>query len=212
MQGVRAALGVVGVGFTGRAGRVWPRPHRSERGGTLVEAAIIVPLLMLLTFGGIEFGIGYGQKGGLESVSRAGARLAATETEVDDPGHTKIGVDTANAVNAALGTTSLPELNSMYVYRIDGSSGASAGPSGWNQPCQDANTCIQFSYDSGAKKFVYSGGQWPAGSATRNACDVQADRVGVAIHGRFHFLTGLVGSGFINLSATSVLQLEPTNC
>jgi hypothetical protein len=201
------------VGFTGRAGRVWPRPHRNERGGTLVEAAIIVPLLMLMVFGGIELGIGFGQKGGLESVARAGARRAATETDVDDAiTHTQIGLDTADAVNAALGTTSLPKMNSLYVYRIEGATGVSSGPSGWNQPCQNSSSCIRFTYDNGAKKFVYDSGSWPAGVSTRDACSVQADRVGVTLNGQFAFLTGLIGSGFINLTATSVLQLEPTNC
>ncbi len=57
-----------------------------------MEAAIIVPLLMLLTFGAIEFGIGFRQKGGLESVV-PGRRphCASTETDVDDAAHTKIG-------------------------------------------------------------------------------------------------------------------------
>jgi hypothetical protein len=53
-------------------------------------------------------------------------------------------------------------------------------------------------------------GSWP--KAQRDACSTKADRIGVRVEGRFNFLTGLIGSGFINISATTVLQLEPTSC
>src|SRR5262245_40331093 len=74
--------------------------RRSQRGNALVEAVIILPVLMLITFGGIELGIGFGQKGALESATRAGARKAATLTNDDD-----MGAQTVAAVNAALDST-----------------------------------------------------------------------------------------------------------
>jgi hypothetical protein len=190
------------------------RRARDERGNALVEAVIIIPLLMLLTFGCIEFGIGFSQKGGLESVARSGARIGATLTDDDNAAaggiypapHTQIGIDTMSAVNDALGETSLPELNHLFVYKIDGSSGTSSYSSG---SCTSATTCMSFDYDG--TQFVYAGGSWD--KTLRDACTSgQQDRIGVTIQGTFHFLTGLVGSGNIALNETSVLQLEPTNC
>ena len=103
-----------------RAGRVRTRNRRrtDDRWSALVEAVIIFPLVMLLTFGAIEFGIGFSQKGGLESISRAGARTGATlaADATVNPGDNEdasnsIGVETVRAINAALSSTAIPEMN-----------------------------------------------------------------------------------------------------
>jgi hypothetical protein len=194
------------------------RRARDERGNALVEAVIIIPLLLLLTFGCIEFGIGFNEKGGLESVARSGARVGATLTDEDNlapttltsgqvvPANTKIGTDTMDAVNSALAETSLPELNGLFVYKIDGATGVSSYSGG---ACQNSTSCMSFDYVAG--KFRWASGTWP--KTDRDACTSgQQDRIGVTIRGTFKFLTGLVGSGNIGLDQTSVLQLEPTNC
>jgi hypothetical protein len=190
------------------------RRARDERGNALVEAVIIIPLLMLLTFGCIEYGIGFSQKGGLESVARSGARVGATLTDEDNlvaggiypRPNTRIGIDTMVAVNDALGETSLPELNHLFVYKIDGASGASSYSGG---ACTNVSSCLQFDYDG--TQFKYASGRWP--KTDRDACTSgKQDRIGVTIQGTFHFLTGLVGSGTIALNESSILQLEPTNC
>jgi hypothetical protein len=176
---------------------------------------------MLLTFGAIELGIGFSQKGALESISRAGARKGSTlandtsdATTSGIAGHTaanSIGVLSAQSVNAALATTAVPELNRLVVYRVAGATGVSEGPATWGGGCAGAN-CMIFNPAVGGKTFDLSSvsGSWP--KANRDACSLQADRVGVRVEGRFNFLTGLIGSGNINLTASTVLQLEPTNC
>ncbi len=201
----------------GRAGRTGSR-RQGERGNALVEAVIVIPLLMLLTFGGIEFGIGFSQKGGLESVARAGARVAATLTDADCiPGaagcravspHTEIGVVTASAVNAALAQTSLPELDDLYIYQVD----ANGRASGFSGSACTGGDCIHVTANASHNAFDLGtlSGSWD--KADRNACELNADRVGVTVVGTFKFLTRLVGSGNVTLKETAVLQLEPTNC
>jgi hypothetical protein len=197
------------------------RRCRGEGGAALVEAAIILPVVVLLTFGAIEFGIGFSQKGGLQSVARAGARIGATLTAEDNPTPpglapgTKIGVDVAGAVNAALGQTTLPDVDHLYVYRVahNGATWAADGfTNTYGQAC-GAN-CIRFDFDESAKRFDVTNpqGSWPGGPVLRNACSLTADRIGVTLQGRFHFLSGLVGTGAIDLQETAVLQLEPTTC
>jgi hypothetical protein len=207
--GVLTALrwGLQDVGRSeGRAGRVWPRLRRDERGGTLVEAAIIVPLLMLLTFGGIEFGIGFGQKGALESSTRAGARRAATLTaDPDNAAQNSIALDTLPSVNAALDSTAVPKLVQLWIYKHNGAFDPEASG------C--ASDCISFTPspgDPGHFDAATANGSWPL--VDRNGCGINADRVSVKIKGQFEFLTGLVGSGVIDLRSTSTLQFEPTNC
>jgi Flp pilus assembly protein TadG len=51
-----------------------PTPEKKERGAAAVEFAIILPLLMLLIFGGIEFGLVMFNKQVLTNASREAAR------------------------------------------------------------------------------------------------------------------------------------------
>ena len=62
--------------------------RRSERGSAAVEFAILLPVLILLLFGIIEFSIAYNHQQGLHAAAREGARVAAlpqsTQTSVID--------------------------------------------------------------------------------------------------------------------------------
>ena len=169
---------------------------------------------MLITFGGIEFGIGFSQKGALESASRAGARLGSSlTTDNNDPPpatpqnlNTAIGHDVVAAVNAALDTTAVPELTKVYIYRSDVTVNTDAD-------CTGSNLCILYSQlkDNG-KHFdeTQPQGHWPVTS--RHGCGSTPDKITVKILGQFAFLTGFVGSGKIGLSVNSTLQFEPTDC
>ena len=50
-----------------------------ERGAALVEAAIAMPLVILLTFGLIEFSSAYQSSSIATAAARAGARTAASD-------------------------------------------------------------------------------------------------------------------------------------
>ena len=47
---------------------------RDERGAAMVEFAMILPLLVLLTFGIIEFGVAFNASSSVSQSSRAGGR------------------------------------------------------------------------------------------------------------------------------------------
>ena len=48
-----------------------------ERGAVLVEAAIMIPLVILLTFGAIEMGFAYNEQGTIRAATRTAARAAS---------------------------------------------------------------------------------------------------------------------------------------
>lgn len=50
---------------------------RSERGSALVEFALVVPVLVMLVFGIVEFGRGYNAKITVTHAAREGARVLA---------------------------------------------------------------------------------------------------------------------------------------
>jgi hypothetical protein len=192
------------------AGRAQSRSRRGreQRGAALIEAAIIVPLLMLLTFGAIEMGIGFSEKGGLESAARAGARKAATLTNVvDNVNNNDIGIEVANSVNAALDGSAIPPLDHLFVYKNSVSS-----PVTVNAPGDCSTDCVMFTPDGSGKHFDVGSatGSWP--NSDRNGCGTTPDLVTVKIIGHFTFLSGLIGTSPVTLTATTSLQFEPTNC
>jgi Flp pilus assembly protein TadG len=58
---------------------------RSERGQSLTEFALVLPLLMLVLFGIIQFGITFNNYISLTDAVRSGARKAATSRSLSDP-------------------------------------------------------------------------------------------------------------------------------
>jgi len=69
---------------TGRSGTGAPsrrvageRGARNERGAAMIEFALVLPILVMLVFGIIEFGRAYNAKITLTAASREGARLLA---------------------------------------------------------------------------------------------------------------------------------------
>jgi len=186
--------------------------RRGERGAALVEAAIVMPLILLLTFGAIEFGIGFSQKAGIEAIARSGAREGAAQSS--DP---NLANDVATAVNNALGSSSLPDMQYLAVYRIPGDGsppdlsengggpGCATNPNGFND-------CAIFFFHDGSFDAANPLGAWDNDPAVRVLCGPNPDRIGVKIYSRFHFLTNLVGTGDMELDAQSILQLEPQNC
>jgi Flp pilus assembly protein TadG len=61
------------------------RIRRSEEGQAMVEFALVIPLLLLLIFGIIQFGILFNNYLALTDAVRAGARQAAVSRTLPDP-------------------------------------------------------------------------------------------------------------------------------
>jgi Flp pilus assembly protein TadG len=61
------------------------RARRDEEGQTLVEFALVLPILALLLFGVIQFGIVFNNYLTLTDAVRAGARKAAVSRQAADP-------------------------------------------------------------------------------------------------------------------------------
>ena len=64
-----------------------PRASHRERGAAAVEFALVLPILVLLVFGIVEFSIGFNRQQALHAAAREGARVASlpssTTSEID---------------------------------------------------------------------------------------------------------------------------------
>src|SRR5205085_10982435 len=77
-----------------------PRNLRSSDDQTMVEFALVLPLLAMLLFGIIQFGIVFNNYLDLTDATRAGARKAAVSRNTSDPSGPS-GVATQAVINSA---------------------------------------------------------------------------------------------------------------
>ena len=77
---------------------------RSDRGQTMVEFALVVPVLCLVIFGMIQCGILFNNYITLTDATRVGARKAAVSRQTADP----VGLAVTATKNAASGLTTPP--------------------------------------------------------------------------------------------------------
>ena len=64
----------MGAGMTGRGSRRWPR---DDRGAVAVEFALVLPVLIVLVFGVVDFGRVFFAQISVTQAAREGSRLAA---------------------------------------------------------------------------------------------------------------------------------------
>jgi Flp pilus assembly protein TadG len=186
------------------------RAGREERGSVLVEAAIVVPLLILLTFGAIEFGIAFRDSASVASSTRAGARIASALTASDDacaPGATNC---TAFSDNVALSVSdSLKDLmtakpTTLVIYRADANGNAIGG---FGVGCTD---CYVYTWNAATKTWVAQAGTdpWTRAERLADACQGTLPSVGVYVKATQPALTRLFGPSR-TFNHKTAMRLEP---
>jgi len=172
----------------------------NERGAVLVEAAIILPLVLLITFGMIEFSSAFQSSSAATASARTAARTASAEALLST-----YSTDAAAAAATALKTVPANEPIEMWIYRANT---AGYPESGGFTNC--TTNCIKYTWLPASRTFDVahpSGGGWP--STAQNACNsTNWDSVGVYVKLNHRFLTKLFGAS-IALSDHAVFRLEP---
>lgn len=181
--------------------RHYLRRHRQERGAAAVEAAIIFPLLIVLTFGIIEVSLLLRDYVSLNSLVRSGTRTAATLAR--DPGLFQTTLDAMNRSGNALPKDSYVE---MWVYRAN-DQGYPQGRSDFSS-CGD--DCIVYAPNADGD-FVPS----PREEADWNPLDINAcpadddaDSVGILLRARHDSVTGLFFDDLV-IADHAVSKFEP---
>jgi Flp pilus assembly protein TadG len=110
------------------------RRKQGERGAAAVELAVVLPVLVLMLWGIVEFGRGYSAKVELTAAVRDGARAAAVQTPTDEtlvktatqgaaPGLAGLTVDNVTVVTAcpsnySAGSTAKVKVSYPFQYDI----------------------------------------------------------------------------------------------
>lgn len=175
--------------------RVW-----EDRGATLVEAAIVLPVFFLLVFGVLEFGFGFKDWLSINHAAREGARVAvaaadqvrADQLALDAVQEGLVGDGMMDGVAfVAIGHADDADENGPRTnkYTPDGTA------CGWS-PCPDVD--VNPSFESDVK--------WPP--SIRDVELPNVDRLKVTIRFDHDYLTGFIGDD-VTWHATKVMRIEP---
>lgn len=130
--------------------------RRSERGAALVEFAIVLPLLMTLIFGVIEFGSLYNENLEVRSAAREGSRLAAVDNGCVPP---------APAACSAPGSAQLTDLKAATQARATGLATTAVNVSvtypqtaGHPQVGDNVTVCVNYTFHTATGLFPFLDG------------------------------------------------------
>jgi len=162
----------------------------------LIEAAIVMPLLLTLVMGIIEFGMVFSDMQTVGSSTRAGARAAVAYSRQEN-----YDVHAVNAVASALSARTTGTPQEMWIYKVGtGNEPASPGCAAY---------CQHYKWDPSNPDgpwVLQSGAQWKFD--TMNACTLPLDQLAVKVKVKHDMVTGLFGDS-ITLTDTTVMRLEP---
>lgn len=172
----------------------------------MVEAALVLPVIVLLVLGIMEFGLLFTSYSTTTASSRSGARLAATA-------YAQVGSQDTSAEQIALTTAAdLEVLNNaepvgMAVYKVNSSSTDGSPTGGFPGPNMTGGctaNCVRFTWNATTQKFVRSSGSW----TNPDACGPQVDSVGVYVQTRHSYISGILGDTR-DVDGHTVMRLEP---
>ena len=183
-----------------------------ERGAVMVEAAMIVPLVLVLVFGMIDFGLLLGKSHNATQATRAGARETARLSR--QPGYQTIVRD---AVVQSLGSFEA-SATKIAIYRVDPSStdglpvGASSRNDLWIKCTVD---CWRYEWNGSTWALMPGGDPWD--DDEQHACPPGvgtgiADEAGIYVEGKHDYVTLLLGpvlGSSFTIRRTSTARLWP---
>jgi len=181
-----------------------------ESGAVAVEFALIVPVLLLMVIGMLEFSLVMRDWLAVASAASAGGRIAVTgaasgdgcPTTVCTPTFAQAAVDAIQTAGNVMPTENIQEI---WVYKANLAGFAGSATSQATSAC--TSNCVRFTWSAPAKKFVAQpGGTWD--STTINACLNATDSLGIYINAAHPMVTKMFGLTF-PIRENAVLKFEP---
>ena len=174
-------------------------PARNERGAILVEAAFVLPVMILFVMAIIEFGLAFKDLQTVFTATRVGARTASAE-----PRQFGYANDVANAVKTSLSAIPSGQWQELWVYKARSDGKPDTGN------FTSCGTCVRYHWDGA--NWIKDQDTWPAsGTGSQYACGGVTpgpDALGVYLKVRHDMLTGFFGSTK-TLTDNTVVRLEP---
>jgi hypothetical protein len=172
---------------------------RGDDGAVLVEAAFVLPIVVLICFGIIDLGFAFKDTQTVTASTRAGARIGATL------GRQAYLADVEAAVYGSLkNNVSDGAIKYLTIYKADSTTGKPTG--GGFETC--SSDCARFTFAGGA--WVSAGGTaWPYTSQLACGSIGHTDFIGVYVRIQHDMFTGLMGPATLSIKDSTVMRLEP---
>jgi hypothetical protein len=167
-----------------------------DRGATLVEAAIVLPILFLLVFGVLEFGFGFKDWLSINHAAREGARVAVAAADDVRADQWALEAFEEGLVGDMLGSVAFVEIGNgdPSVAKANHYVPASTA-CGWD-PCPNIDLNPTFETDV----------PWPPSARDVELPDV--DRIKLTVEFKHDYLTGFIGDS-VTWTASKVMRIEP---
>ncbi len=188
------------------------RNRRNERGASLVEAALIAPLFLLIIFFILEMGLVFRNSLTTDNASREGARAASAKGNESDADYFVL-----RTVQHGLEAMGLEEVEYVVVFEASGPN------SSLPDACKTgsvSNLCNHYTVsDFFAELDDAAGndtGNFRCGTRDSSWCPTTretslsagTDYIGVHVATKHEYVTGMFGSG-MTLGETTILKVEP---
>ncbi len=200
--------------------------RRRDDGAVAVEAALVLPILVILVFGIIEFGFVLRDYAGVSSLVRTGARIASTgadhgpatcETGAAAPpcgpaSSPALAQEAADAIQRSGQASNPDQIDYILVYKAN-TKGFPGAEGNVTMPadCSGTANCVKYVWRDSLDAFRYNSGTWDSKSISAcfpGSAANPMDRVGIYLKSTHPMLTGLFGSS-VSLTDRAVMDFEP---
>lgn len=189
------------------------RRGASERGQALIEMAAILPLLILLVLGTLEFGMIFDHHLSLEYATREGARTGSALANADGvtPDCNEIDQQVVAAVERVLtspgSAVDLSEVSQIRIYKSQANGSETTGLVNVWSYTPGAGPVV----DGSALDFSQTSHGWNA--CTRSNVQTSPDKIGVSLTYTYRFRTALSaftgGTASLTMTDRTVMTLNP---
>lgn len=176
----------------------------------IVEAALVLPVMVLLVLGIFEFGLVFTSYSTTTASSRSGARLAATNyapAKTNATTRRTAANQIAASVSADLVVLNNADPIGMVVYKVPAGSTTGAPSGGFPGPGMAGgctSSCFRYTWNPATNQMVYSSGDW----TNPDACGADVDSIGVFVETEHRHITNFFGATR-RVIAHTVMRLEP---
>jgi len=170
----------------------------------------VLPVMLLLLLGIIEFGMLFSSYSTTNGSTRSGARIAATQYSqagLSVPAQDDALTQVALAASADLKALNNADPVGMVVYEVNPSSSDGAPHGGFPGDAMAGgctSSCVRFTWNATTGTMQRTSGSW----TNPDACGVTVDSIGVFVQVRHDYLSGLLGDHRY-VGGHTVMRLEP---
>lgn len=188
-----------------RGGRESSSRRARSKGATIVEAAIVLPVMILVVIGTMEIGMAFKDFLTVGAMSREGARVAALAGK-------NAQADCAVLIGvASIGTQGdMDRIENVQIYKAAEGTGAQGVTNTWEYiPGRDPSNCIDVGDTTDAWSLV-GGENYPPGSRNTFVGSTSLDLIGVRIQLTREWITGFPPfRGSFTIDESTITRIEP---